>query len=648
MKMKNVRIISLALVTLLWGVSCSDDFLKVEPPGSYSEPSLVNAKGVEGMLIATYSALDGSWFENWGNNHFNQNGGASNWIWGSVRADDGYKGTEPTDGPDLTLVWQNELQPTMGYVSNKWDANYDGIGKANATLRNIQGAADMSDADKIRVEGEARFLRAHFHFEGVKVFGRVPYVDETVLDFSTIGNSDEIIWPQIEADLLFAWNNLDYVMPAPGRANKAAAGAMLAKVYMYQRKWSDAKPILDEVIGSGQTSSGATLALMPNYYHNFRADMELSNTESLFGYEANFGDGSISNGNYEQTLNQPHGSSAPTACCGFFQPSQNLVNSMEVDGVTGLPLLDTFNDVNILEDNGIPSASAWDAALTYNTGDGVAVKTGIQTVVYTSNTDGNTGNDPASSGTWDVAWTEDITTALDSRLDWTVGRRGIPFLDWAGKADNPGSNGGYVRDPIFGGPYNPVKTVPTQAEFDASLAGVIDWGFTSSAKNVHIIRLADVLLMSAEVEAELTNLTGALNRVNEVRTRAANSEVVTEADNVTPAANYSVGLYTAAEFGNAQDALKAIRFERKIELAMEGHRFFDLVRWSSNNPYNPTGSSASEIDMVAYMTAYYAAEAAERTVLSQAEFNANDMLAPIPDDVLTNSQGQITQNPGYQ
>ena len=96
---------------------------------------------------------------------------------------------------------------------------------------------------------------------------------------------------------------------------------------------------------------------------------------------------------------------------------------------------------------------------------------------------------------------------LDPRIDWTIGRRGIPFLDWG---MNPGSTSGWVRYVPNGGIYNPVKSVPSLAEFDAELAGVINWGFTSSAKNVHIIRFADVLLLAAEVEAELGNLAPAL------------------------------------------------------------------------------------------------------------------------------------------
>lgn len=594
--MKNIRIIPLIAVMLLWSTSCQDEFLDVSPPGSYSAPSLQNAKGVEGMLIATYSALDGSWFESWGNNHFNQSGGASNWVWGAMRSEVAYKGTEESDGVDWNPIERAEVQPSNGFLNNKWNACYDGIGKANATIQNLELAKDeFTEANYTRVLAEARFLRGHFHFEAVKVFGRAPYVDETVTDFASVQNSDQIIWADLENDFRFAYENLPGTMPAVGRVNKYTAGAMLAKVMVFQAKWSEAKPIFDDVINNGTTSDGIPLNLMSNYNDVFRAHKEQGSPELMFGYEAAFGDGSISNGNYENTLNQPHGSTAKTACCGFFQPSQNLANSFKTDDI-GLPLLDTYNEKDIVNDEGVPATDPFEP---------------------------EPGN-------------------LDARIDWTLGRRGIPFLDWG---VNPGSTSGWVRNVPNGGIYNPVKTVPSQAEFDAQLAGVINWGFTSTAKNVHIIRFADVLLLAAEVEAEMGNLAAATDHVNRVRTRAANEAGFVKLDDgVTNAANYVVGMYPI--FGSQADALKAIRFERKLELAMEGHRMFDLVRWHINS-----SSSALPFDAVAYMNDYFAREQIKRKHLAGATFEERHLWMPIPIAVITQSTvdgvQNITQNPGY-
>ena len=121
--MNNIKITSLVLCMILWSTSCSEEFLQVSPPGSYSAPSLQNAKGVEGMLIATYSALDGSWFESWGNNHFNQSGGASNWVWGAMRSEVAYKGTEESDGVDWNPIERaDRSSPNNGFLNNKWNA----------------------------------------------------------------------------------------------------------------------------------------------------------------------------------------------------------------------------------------------------------------------------------------------------------------------------------------------------------------------------------------------------------------------------------------------------------------------------------------------------------------------------------------------
>lgn len=592
----------IAAVTLLFmSISCSDEFLEADPPGSYSEPSLQNASGVEGMLIAAYSALDGSWFESWGNSSFGQHRGASNQLYGAMRSDVAYKGTEPNDGALLNPIERCETLPTNTEIPSKWGAIYDGVGKCNAVLRNVSLADDMSDAQKVRVEAEARALRAHYHFEGVKVYGRVPFVNETVgidIPFADVKNppvGEDFIWSDIEADLSFAYNNLPGAMPNPGRINKYAAGAMLAKAYVFQGKWSEAESILDDVVNNGTTASGASLALMDKFHDNFRADMESSNTESLFAYEASHGDGSISNGNYEHSLNQPHGSNARTSCCGFLQPSQNLANSYKVDA-NGLPMPDTFNDSDIVSDEGVASGDPFT---------------------------------PEQS-------------SLDSRIDWTLGRRGIPFLDWG---VNPGSGAnGWVRDLSNGGPYNPVKTVPTFAEFDAQLAGVIDWGFTSSAKNNHIVRFADVLLMAAEVKAELNKLGDAAQLVDRVRTRAANPDGFVKDDKGDPAANYMVGLY--GSFASQAEALKAIRFERKLELATEGHRFFDLVRWHVNS-----SRSALPFDMIAYMNNYFQTESVKRKHLVGASFEERDLYIPIPQTVIAQSTvdgvENITQNKGY-
>lgn len=576
MRIKYPKYLTLTVCLLLIGISCSESFLEQTPPGSYSESALQNQKGIEGLLIAAYSSLDGSFFNNWNNDFFNQDGGASNWAWGSVRGGDAYKGTEPNDGTDLNPVERHETQPSNPYVLRKWQACYDGIGKANIVLKNLPLAPDISTSDAARIEGEAKFLRAHFHFELVKVFGVPAFVDENVKfgEYQNVVN-DHLIWTEIEDDLTFAYNNLPAVMPAAGRANKWAAGSMLGKVHVFQGEWAAAKTVFDDVIQNGVTSTGAKYRLLAKFGDNFKASTEAASTEMIFAYEASTNDGSIANGNYENTLNQPHGSAAKTGCCGFFQPSQNLVNSYKTAG--GVPIPATYNASDLKNDEGLES---------------------------------------------NEAFAPDAATPLDPRLDWTVGRRGIPFLDWG---VHPGKN--WVRQTTNGGPYTPKKNVPYLSDYDNQLAANVDWGFVSSAINVQIIRFADVLLLAAEAEAELGNTPKALEYVNLVRNRAANAAGFVQ----DAAATYQIIPYAA--FASPEAALNAIRFERKLELAMEGHRFFDLVRWHNNS-----GKSRVPFNIVTYINGEYLdVEKTKRPHLANAVFTLKYRYEPIPEYVVTQS-----------
>jgi hypothetical protein len=368
-------------------------------------------------------------------------------------------------------------------------------------------------------------------------------------------------------------------MDNAGRANKWDSGAYLAKLYMFQSKWQEALDLLN-VVKNGTTAAGDAYALVAKYNDNFNTDAEAGNTESVFAYEASALDGTIANGNYENTLNQPHGSSAEYAgCCGFFQPSYSMVNSFKVDGA-GLPLFDTYNDSDLLSDEGLLSSAPF---------------------------------------------TPDATTPLDPRLDWTVGRRGIPYLDWG---PHPGNN--WIRQVANGGPFSPIKNVPYLSEKGGTAASV-DWGFTSNATNVKIIRYADILLWLAEAEAEVGSLTNALTLVNQIRTRAANPAGFVPGS----PANYQIGIY--ATFASKEDALRAIRFERKLEFGMEGHRFFDLVRWDNASK---AGKTALAFDIVAYLNGkdYLAKELVgphKRNHLANSTFTAKYKWEPIPDYVTT-------------
>src|SRR5690606_19241655 len=174
---------------------------------------------------------------------------------------------------------------------------------------------------------------------------------------------------------------------------------------------------------------------------------------------------------------------------------------------------------------------------------------------------------------------------LDPRLDHNVGRRGIPYLDWG---VHPGK--AWVRNQFTSGPYNSIKNIATQANVNAERQG----GGGGTSNPLNLIRFADVLLWAAECEVEIGSLAKAEEYVNLVRARAANPEgfVYKYLDDNNPlggysnvpAANYKVGLYTGQFESNGQSyARKAVRFERRLELAMEHHRFLDMRRYDGND-----------------------------------------------------------------
>ncbi|MDP6922470.1 MAG: RagB/SusD family nutrient uptake outer membrane protein, partial [Lutibacter sp.] len=187
-------------------------------------------------------------------------------------------------------------------------------------------------------------------------------------------------------------------------------------------------------------------------------------------------------------------------------------------------------------------------------------------------------------------------------------------------------------DGDISGPYTPKKNVYHAGETANMGAG--NWGQQSSGINYHFIRYADVLLMAAEAAVETNDLGTALNYVNQVRARAKSSTPVSNDGGATPAANYDIELYTAADFGSQGAARDRVRMERRLELAMEGHRLFDIRRWSEG---------------VQIMNDYFANEA--RTIPNFAG-KANAMqdkhrLFPIPIGAIDVSAGALTQNPNW-
>jgi hypothetical protein len=523
--MKNIKFLKKAsmvmAVSALLVTSCQDDFLDVPATGSLSNAQLATKAGVEGSLIGAYAALNGVF-----GNRFE---GPNHWVTGSVVGGEANKGTDPGDYSSINPVQRFETDPTQGDLNSLWRGRYEGISRCNATLVLLSEATDVSAGDAARIAGEARLLRGHFYFDLKKHFNSIPYFDETVAaaDISSIPNSPDV-WSQIEADFQFAYDNLPETQGQAGRVNKWAAAAYMGKAKLYQGKWAEAKQWFDNVMANGVTVNGLKYALLDDYAEIYNAEND-QHAEAIFDVESANNSGNVANANYFDDLNYPYntGADGPGNCCGFFQPSFYLVNAFRT--ADGLPLLDgSFLDPanEVKNDYGVEASDAF----------------------------------------------EPDQGSLDPRLDHSVGRRGIPYLDWIA---HPGK--AWIRNQPYAGPYSPKKYVYYRSQ-EGSFTDASSWTRGYALMNYTIIRYADVLLMAAEAEVELGNLETARELVNQVRARAANQDHWVKNPDGSDAANYQISLYNDA-WTDAATARNAVRFERMLELSGEGHRFFDLVRW---------------------------------------------------------------------
>ena len=586
--MKKILIL-IAAFPLAFFAGCKKDFLNVAPQGNAVTSNLLNnAAGVQQLLIGAYHDLSytqGFWWSS----------AATNWMWGDITSGDAYLGgSGPSGAPhnviDGFLMETYKITPSVTYVfpDDKWTSAYDGVNRANQVIIASENAPDMTTAQKTEVQAEARFLRGHFHFEAKKTFNNVPYVDETVTNFKSIPNTVNI-WPMIEADFRFAFNNLPVVQPSVGQANKWAAACFLAKCYMFEQNFTAAKGLLDTIIANGQNSSGIAYGLMTNFHDNFNS-LTKNNMESVFqvqfeadvtqtfGTEADLGESAVC-----PAMGFVGSVGGPDVGYGYWkQPTFNLVNAFKTDS-NGLPLLDgSFNNVN-----------------------DIGTISGDTSSIYGPNFLPYAGN-------------------LDPRLDWTVGRKGIPYLDWG---VDPGI--AWVANPSFGGPYAPsMKFINSQATFPTDYIQYYYEG--SSTVNYSLIRYADVLLWAAECEVEIGSLSQAEVYVNMIRNRAKNGAYVQ--NNGVNAANYVINPYPAGAFTSQTVGRNAVRFERRLELALEGHRFFDLVRW---------GIAAT------YINAYLQTEQNYIQHLQGVSFTPNkNEYFPIPQ-VEISQNSALKQNVGY-
>ena len=495
-------------------------------------------------------------------------GPSTNWIF-DVRSDDAYKGGGGTGMEEnIHLLEVSEINSDNVSCLNKWQNNYYAISRVHNAILAVQQASGLSNSSQII--GELKTLRAWYYFDLIRIFNRIPYFTESD-DVNTKTNDEfsrDEIFGFIKQDLKEAIDVLPAQKSSAGRITKTTAQAIMAKVCAFTSSWEDVKTYADAVITSGQYSLFTNFGDLSKINYN-------NGSESIFALQCSTANDNA-HINWSNLLNCTY-SDGNLYGTGddFFYGSQNLVNAFRTDPNSGLPLFADFNKVDV---------------------------------------------------------TENYTGSLDPRLDFTVGRIGFP---WRGHTYNEK----WCRAYDTYGEFSNKKAWPAPEEALAT------WPWGCNPLNFMFIRYADILLLKAEALIETAsgsnaatdqNLVEARTLVNQVRERAANSidGHYSPVDLDPSKADYYVGLYPTTGDGNLvwtkEYARMAVRMERRLELALEGNRWFDLVRWG--NDY-----------LISTMNTYMTEESELRPYYQGRSVSANEIFLPVPLSEIDNSHGLYKQ-----
>ena len=506
-----------------------------------------------------------------------------------TRSDDAYVGgSDFSDGePFHRLEKSSGVMTTDWPFSSIWTRFYNYLSRVSLSL-DILASADQGNATIQQRTAEMKFLRAYGHFQLKRLFKKIPFVNKpnmTEEDYNNLSNTEytnDEGWQQIINDLEDAYAVLPATQTEKGRPTKAACAAFLAKVYLYKAyRQDDAnsnqvtavnEADLQKVVDYTNSALYAGYGLEPDMHNNFRPEEQYENgKESLWAIQYSKNDGTVyGNLNFSNRLIVPCIPKVHDSGCDFYKPSHNLVDAYRTNS-DGLPLLDNYADVD---------------------------------------------------------YTVGSNQTVDPRLFVTVGVPGTPYMF------NPGfmisESNAWSRSGGTFGYFVSLKQNVDPALSDSYLF-LCDSQWASSMNRI-VFRYADVLLMRAEALAQLGQAAEAITLVNQVRDRAAKMATNSVVSNYPTKYNvhFAVGKYNGSYSKDA--AMKIIKMERRLELALESERFFDLVRW---------GDAATVINK------YYASESEKMNFLVGSQFTANkNEYLPIPWEQMAASNGHYTQNCG--
>lgn len=572
--MKKILYSVLTVLALVGTTSCSDFLDEQKPQGVLDSDMVKDPSNVDNLVISAYAVFTTA---------EDINSSFSMWNF-DVRSDDAYKGGNGTSDGDVF----HQLEIEQGVLTTNWNINdmwvrlYNCISRVNSAISVLETTSDSYQLKAQRL-GEMKFLRAYAHFLLKRLYKNIPFIMDANLkqeDYNTLSNTEftnDEGWQQIINDVEYAYSVLPVKQTDKGRPSKAAAAAFLTKAYLYKAYRQD------DAASNKVTSINREDLLKvieysnPDIYSAGGFDLE-PDFHNNFRPETQYENGvesiwamqySINDGTKYGNLNWSYGLIVPN-----------------IPGVT---------------DGGCdfykPSQNLVNA--------------------YRTDADGHPFIDTFNNKDYD------LTQDADPRLFLTVGLTGLPY-EFNSKYMMDASSTWSRSNGLYG------YYVTLKQNVDPDCGYLVKGSWWGTPMNRIVFRYADVLLERAEAYAQLNETGEAIKLVNEIRKRAKQSTGMI----ANYPSDYGVKFNISTYDGNysAEETLKIVKMERRLEMGMESERFFDLVRWG-------------EAEKV--LNKYFAEETNNCSIYGDAHFTANkNEYLPIPFSQVAASDGHYTQNIG--
>ena len=577
--MKKIFQYILVVAACLSATSCND-FIEVEPEGVINEKLAM--ENPEKMVTSAYAMLGDCWFSY----PFNL------WPYGDVASDDCLKGGSGTTdtGYHPMEIWST-LTSTPGEFDELWYRLYCAISRCNRALVSVaEHGEDKLGAEKARQrDAEVRFLRAHFYFKLITMFRQIPWIDEQVYKNNTQEQTrnDEFTYEQLFQKIINDFKVAYDVLPANqtdgGRVNKIAAASYLAKCYL-TLAWGD-----------GYEATNGVAHINQEYMQKV---VEYTNdvVSSQYDYLEDFGDiflpeyknskesiFAVQCSDYKDdntTFGRANWSNMLNGCWGMWSCGWDFHKPSQ-------NLVSAFKTKN-----GLPDFDNYDKTIDY----------------------------PVNGAPTTQKW--------DPRLFHTVGMPTFPYKYEEAYTMTKGNS----RTPNTYGYYTSLKEVPQRSKGET-----YNSPWQAFDMNDYVLRYSDVMLMRAEALIETGQLAEARTIINDIRQRAKNSV----AKHIQYAADQcEIALYPTTYFDDKETARKCLQWERRLELAMENGRYFDLRRWGIASKTLNAYFETEQHDVYDGQT--YA------QYLKDAHYTAGkNEFYPVPYNQLYYVPGLYSQNKGY-